>query len=284
MNETWRDVPSPGGVRLAVRDVRRSTEDEPPVLLMHGLASTQRIWDLVIPRLARRHRVVTFDARGHGLSSKPSSGYGFGPVVQDAAAVIRALRLQGPIVVGHSWGAMVALELAARRPRLASGVVMVDGGVFRMSDDFANWQEARERLAPPVLTGMSVDEFRRRLRHFLPDSVEVTERIEDIVLSVMRVDAGGAIHPRLSKANHFRILRAIWQQDPMRFYDRLRVPALAILARSDGPFQDAKRRAAARLRDSPVEVRWMKGIHDLPLQHPTALAGHIDRFAKVVGG
>ncbi len=59
------------GVRLAVREWPGNG------LSLHGLASTSRIWDLVAPHLAPRFRVVAYDQRGHGLSGKPSSGYGF---------------------------------------------------------------------------------------------------------------------------------------------------------------------------------------------------------------
>src|SRR5512138_1851024 len=47
-------------------------------LLIHGLASSARIWDLVAPRLGRLGiEPVAYDQRGHGRSTKPSSGYGF---------------------------------------------------------------------------------------------------------------------------------------------------------------------------------------------------------------
>jgi pimeloyl-ACP methyl ester carboxylesterase len=96
------------GVGLAVRVHDGPVGDAPTLLLHHGLASSQRIWDLMLPRLRRRFRVVTYDARGHGRSRKPARGYGFDAVVADARAVIRATRAQRPVVVGHSWGASVA--------------------------------------------------------------------------------------------------------------------------------------------------------------------------------
>ena len=71
------DVDGHGGVRLSVRVHDGPAAPDPTdLVLLHGLASTQRIWDLMLPRLVRRFRVVTYDARGHGRSAKPSSGYG----------------------------------------------------------------------------------------------------------------------------------------------------------------------------------------------------------------
>jgi pimeloyl-ACP methyl ester carboxylesterase len=236
----------------------------------------------MLPRLVRRFRVVTFDARGHGLSAKPSTGYGIETVVADALAVLRATQLRLAIVTGHSWGATVALELAARHPRSVAGAVLVDGGLASPRDTM-DWPTVKERLAPPHLTGMPVAEFRGMIRTFLGDAVEVTPQIEDIVLSVMRVDRRDRIRPRLSRANHLRILRAIWLHDPAAALHRLRVPTLAILAYGAGDenWDDRKRGAADRARrsDAPIRIAWLEGIHDLPVQHPDALARRIERFS-----
>ena len=281
MNE--RDVLGHGDVRLSVRVHDGPSASAPGLLLHHGLASSQRIWDLMLPRLTRRFRVVTFDARGHGRSAKPTSGYGFDTVTADALAVLRATRLRRPLMVGHSWGASVALELAAGHPRSIDGAVLVDGGLGALRDAM-DWPTVKEVLAPPRLAGMPADEFRRSIRTFLGDEVEITPQIEEIVLSVMRVDRRGRIRPNLSRANHFRILRAIWVRHPDEVLARLTVPTLAVLARGKGdPEAEAhKRRFAERARRSgaPIRVGWLEGIHDLPLQHPAALAGRIERFAE----
>jgi pimeloyl-ACP methyl ester carboxylesterase len=276
-------VPGDGGIGLAVRIHGGPSASAPGLLLHHGLASSQRIWDLMLPRLTRRFRVVTYDARGHGLSGKPSSGYGFDQVVADARAVIGAARLRRPIVVGHSWGAMVTLELAARHPSVVDGSVLVDGGIGTLRGTM-DWATVKERLAPPHLAGMQAEEFRRMIRTFLGNTVEVTPEIEEILLSVMRVDRRNRIRPRLSRANHFRILHAIWLHEPDASLARLSAPTLAVLARGGGDpeWDERKRRAAERVAesDAPVRISWMEGIHDLPLQHPDALARRVERFVQ----
>jgi pimeloyl-ACP methyl ester carboxylesterase len=278
-----RDVPGSGAVRLSARVHDGPSASAPGLLLHHGLASSQRIWDLMLPRLTRRFRVVTFDARGHGRSAKPASGYGFDTVVADAHAVLRATRLRRTLVVGHSWGASVALELAARHPRSVDGAVLVDGGLGALRDAM-DWPTAKEVLAPPRLAGTPVGEFRGSIRTFLGDQVEITPEIEDIVLSVMRVDRRGRIRPHLSRANHFRILRAIWLRHPDEALAHLSVPTLAVLSRGGGdPDAEAHKRgfaARARRSGAPIRVSWLEGIHDLPLQHPAALASRIERFSE----
>jgi pimeloyl-ACP methyl ester carboxylesterase len=277
------DVRGAGEVRLAVRVHDAPSAGARGLLLLHGLASSQRIWDLMVPRLTRTFHVATYDARGHGLSAKPASGYGFDSVIADALAILRATRLRRTIIVGHSWGASVALELAAGHPRSVGGAVLVDGGLGALRDAM-DWATVKEVLAPPRLAGMPVEEFRGSIGTFLGDEVDITPQIEDIALSLMRVDRRGRIRPHLSRANHFRILRAIWLRHPDEALARLSVPTLAVLARGDGD-TDAeayKRGYAERARRSgaPIRVGWLAGIHDLPLQRPGALAGRIERFSE----
>src|SRR5260370_19083105 len=104
--------------------------DLPPILLLHGLASSSYIWNQVAPRLAEQgHEVIALDQRGHGESAKPDSGYDFATILADDLAAVQALGLQRPVVVGHSWGAMAALEYAAAPQADLSALVLVDGAL-----------------------------------------------------------------------------------------------------------------------------------------------------------
>lgn len=272
-------------VELAVRTWGPPGDANAEALLLHGLASTSHIWDLVGPRLARRGvRAVAVDQRGHGRSSKPARGYGFERVAADAAAVVEATGLRRPVLVGHSWGANVVLELAVRHPELGRSIVLVDGGFARMRDRF-DWPSARLALAPPDLAGTPVSVFRSRMRSHLGEALEVTPEVETAVLSVVHVDSHGRIRPRLSRANHLRILRALWEQDPIELLRRVGVPTLIVAARpaagSADPYHLDRRSAARAVRaiGGPARFEWLDGIHDLPLQRPEALARRIVRAA-----
>jgi len=281
-------VQGDGGVRLAVREW---PGEDPSILLLHGLASSSHIWDLVAPRLTPQFRVVAYDQRGHGVSGKPSSGYGFDRLIADAAAVIRTLGLGRPVAVGHSWGANVALQLAVDRVQLVSGDVLVDGGFLSMRDRM-DWRTARTMLAPPQLKGMSLEQFRAGMRTFTQGAVELTPEVEAVFLSLMRVDHDGNIHPRLSRSNHLRILRALWEQDAQGLLRRVRVPTLVLAVRSapgeadPGGFMEEKERAAEAVKaiDQAVRFEWIEGIHDIPIQRPDAVARRIERFAREVVG
>jgi pimeloyl-ACP methyl ester carboxylesterase len=279
------------GTRLSARVFPAPAPGSPGLLMLHGLASSQHIWDRMLPRLTRRFHVVTYDARGHGLSAKPDRRYGFDHVRADALAVALATGLRRPIVAGHSWGAMVALEIAAHEPRSIAAAALVDGGLRSLRADM-DWATTKEQLAPPVLAGMPVEEFRALMRTMLAGVVEVSPEVEAQVLSVMRVRRDGTIAPRLARSNHLRILRAIWEQDTEALWMTVRAPVLAIAARSPddaGRDRNAATRASMRriaelTRGRPVTLESMRGVHDLPLQHPEVLARRIERFARTAVG
>jgi pimeloyl-ACP methyl ester carboxylesterase len=279
-----RAVVTAGPVRLAVREWPGPGSS---VLLVHGLASSSHIFDLLAPLLAASFRVVAYDQRGHGLSSKPGSGYGYASVAADALAVIEDLGLRVPLILGHSWGAGVALEVAVRYPGRVSGAVLVDGG-FGSIRDRMDWATAREALAPPPLAGMRVEDFLTLLRQMVGTAMTVTPQIEAVALSLMRVDGRGLIRPRLSRRNHMRILRALWQQDALALLRSVTVPTLVLATRSAHPgpeeqdFVEMKREAARAIRgiDGPVRFEWIEGIHDVPLQRPAAVAARVRRFAS----
>lgn len=105
--------------------------DRPCVLLLHGITSNAKSWVRVGPALADRYRVYALDMRGHGESIKPPPGaYSLRHTADDAAALIEALGLERPIVIGHSWGGATAIVLASgagsERPAPALAQVVLE--------------------------------------------------------------------------------------------------------------------------------------------------------------
>lgn len=111
----------------AVLSVRDWGGDGTPMVLIHGLGGNQREWDAAGVKLARQFRIVTFDQRGHGASSR-SSDYSWKTRVDDLVALIAEMELHDVNLVGHSLGAGVALE-AANRIDDCRGLAMIDGAL-----------------------------------------------------------------------------------------------------------------------------------------------------------
>jgi pimeloyl-ACP methyl ester carboxylesterase len=133
-----------GGVRLAVRD---AGGDGISAVLLHGLGAPQRSWDRVAPLLAPHVRVVTYDQRGHGASAA-ASDYSLDAFLADLQAVLDASALEDPLLVGHSFGSLLAVEHAAGHSGCA-GVVGVDGGL-KIERPPIGWDDVQAQLDRPV--------------------------------------------------------------------------------------------------------------------------------------
>jgi N-formylmaleamate deformylase len=103
---------------------RSRSNDQPPILLLHGITDNGLCWSRVARDLDGD--IVMTDARGHGHSSDPGAEFSLALLAADAAAVIEALHMERPYVFGHSMGAITAAVLAATHPSLVRAIVLED--------------------------------------------------------------------------------------------------------------------------------------------------------------
>ena len=99
---------------------------DPPLIFVHGVACHHGFWEPQLSRFALDHRVIAVDLRGHGESDAPHQPYTMRAFADDVAWMSRQLEVRRPVVVGHSLGGLVGLELAAAYPECLSAVALVD--------------------------------------------------------------------------------------------------------------------------------------------------------------
>ena len=252
-----------------------------PFLLVHGLASNARLWDGVATVLAAAgHPVVAVDQRGHGRSSKPDSGYDFAAVVNDLVMLIGELGWQRPVVVGQSWGGNVVVELAATAPDLLGAVAAVDGGFIELGSRFDNWEECRERLAPPHLIGTPASQMETWIRTGNDDWPETGIQGS---LANFELRADGTIAPWLTFDHHIEILHALFGHRPSQRFAHITIPAMLIPADTGDVSwtHDKKVAVDAAVAALPEgRVRWFAPAHhDIHAQHPVELANVLLDFA-----
>jgi pimeloyl-ACP methyl ester carboxylesterase len=115
------------GAWLRVLDAGKG---DPTVVLVHGFGLSLKSWDPVTKALGKDHRVVAFDQRGFGLSERSAGEYGPQRHARDLVALLNALKIKDPLIVGHSYGAQVALQAANLLGERIRGLVLVDALVF----------------------------------------------------------------------------------------------------------------------------------------------------------
>ena len=97
-----------------------------PLLFLHGTGCDTSDWTQVIERLPCERRCIALDFRGHGRSTVPTSPFTLGCLADDALCLADHLRGQNLVIVGHSLGGMVAMEVARRSSRVV-GLVLLEG-------------------------------------------------------------------------------------------------------------------------------------------------------------
>ena len=114
------------GARVRYLDVGEG----PAVVLVHGFASSLETWAAVIPELQKSHRVLALDLKGFGWTDRPEGDYSPEAEARLVRALMDARGVDKAAVVGHSWGASVALALALLAPERVTRLALYDAWVY----------------------------------------------------------------------------------------------------------------------------------------------------------
>jgi pimeloyl-ACP methyl ester carboxylesterase len=279
-----------GGVRLHYLEWTPDSGAgvEPALLLLHGLSSNARYWERLARHLSDR-RLIALDQRGHGLTGQPPQvpefpgGYAMDELLKDVDFVIAELRLDKPVVVGHSWGATVALELVGTRQGTTGGLVFIDGPVQSAANLFS-WEEAQKLMQPPLPRFTSFEEAVSQSKRDFEGAWD--QDLESFVKARIVPD-GDRLVLTLTAPVRLELLRGLYEAQPDVLWPRVDVPAAALLARH-GPARMATSReaGAARLAElAPnVEISWFDSPHDIPLFKPAEVASAIEHVAELAAG
>lgn len=105
------------------------TSDRRPMVLVHGVTDNCRLWDHIARSFCQEHHVLALDQRGHGDSEwSPEKAYTSLDLASDLSAFFTELGLRDAVLIGLSWGGLVALIHAAEHPETVHKLVLVDIG------------------------------------------------------------------------------------------------------------------------------------------------------------
>ncbi len=190
----------------------------PDVVLIHGVTGDLSTWYLhVMPALAKEVRVTAYDLRGHGYSEMTPSGYTSANMAADLHGLLDSLGIERAHLVGHSFGAAVALHCAVLYPERVDSLVLADLWIpaLRSFADLENWPYleaaktrlrergllipedkwfdleyiARQALRSPIRVGLrrGMERNTRRLQRLLDGTSALTEALQVADLTVERI-------------------------------------------------------------------------------------------------
>jgi pimeloyl-ACP methyl ester carboxylesterase len=284
--------------QLAAAEVasEHQENDDIPLVMLHGLGASADTWRLVADPLCRQRQVVAFDLRGHGQSDQPDDGYDLASVAEDVIRGMAALGLGQVALVGHGWGARVALVMAVRHPALVSHLILVDCPHIEPKhwpgmtlERFIREQAPKEIYASRA---SFLDAMRREMAAFW------SPEVESIVLTYVRELPDGRIEERL-RPQHQRLIReSLWEDRALSYYGKVACPVLLVPAAAEPQMGDepperlesaeefaaAKGYMAAQVARTiqRCTVLWMpETAHDIQLQRPQVLANAIASFVRI---
>jgi len=231
-----------------------------PVLFLHSLAGTAAQWQAQIQHLMPERMGLAVDLPGHGVSD-PAEGGDYGPaaVASEIGSIIDALHLAPLILVGHSYGAAVAIALLAERPSDVAGILLVDPGTD-------------PRLEPP-------EEIAEFVGSLASDSYDVVAHYETALTGSSKANRHTVLET-LAETSHEVVVGALSSLpsfDPVTPLLEFEGPALSVIAEHhDSP--------AALHRVVPdLPVRVLSGVsHWLHMDDPEAFNALLDEFLERV--
>ena len=165
---TTHSIVGGGGTRLHV--VETGNPQGTPILFIHGFSQCGLCWSRQLDSdLARDHRLIAMDLRGHGLSDKPQDAYADSKLwADDVHAVLQELKLKKPILVGWSYGPLVILDYIRHYGDDALGGIHFVSGISKLGSEAALSVLTPEFLANvPGLLSADAEESVRALETLL---------------------------------------------------------------------------------------------------------------------
>ena len=161
----------------------------PAVVFAHGGGGDVSQWRHQVAVFAQRHRVVTFDARGHGQSRATSAPFAMSDFRDDLAALLRHLNISRPHLVGATLGGVTILELALAHPEMVQSLVLISTAPDTTDEMRARFAASAEVVETGDLTGFA-EGFINFI--FSPEYVEThADEVADFRHRLEQIDPAG---------------------------------------------------------------------------------------------
>jgi pimeloyl-ACP methyl ester carboxylesterase len=240
----------------------------PPVVLLHPNRTNARVWDFVVEHSALGLRFIAPDARGHGLSSYPASGYGYDDYLGDLSALLEALGMRRVHLVGAATGGNLALLWASRYPETVQSLVVVDPG---LSLDPSISRAVREQMVREFRFP-SFDEGRARMPFSERWSEEMRDHYSRHSLQVLADgQAQWRYHPAGVVETEHLLETPIWDRISVR------CPMLAVRGVTSAVFPSQRMQRLCRMVPGSRGVE-IEADHRVSQDNPRGLAALIDGF------
>lgn len=250
----------------------------PPVVFFHGMPSTSREFDRIRAELPGRH-TIAFDRPGYAWST--GAPQDFAEQIDALTEAAGSLGIERAILVGHSFGGLLALGTAIRRPQFVEALVLIApaAGGSRVTEKMLGQARWIERVERPVVRGVCDLFFLRLLRRHAArlGASSVYGDAPEFAAERHVAESMLARHNSVAALAHDRLLFNDAERLVTRGLARIGVPTVIIQGESD---RTVTMRHAHRLADALNESRMvvLTGGHQITSTHPAEIAAEIRSF------
>jgi len=257
-----------GTVRANGIDIHYRTDgaDGSWVVLAHALGVDHQLWDSIAQRLASRHRVLRYDARGHGKTSAPHGAYTLFQLADDAAGLLDALSIEQAHFVGLSMGGMVGQILGVRHAHRLLSLTLCDTVCYTPMSAHAMWDERIGQVEAHGMSGIVEPTIQRWLTTpFREAHPDVVERIRELLRATPPHGYVGAS-------------LAIKALDTRSSLARIACPTLVMTGEQDtGAPVEVAQEIASHIPDARLKVI-PHAAHLAPIEQEEAFLADLDEF------
>ncbi len=169
---------------VVIRYELEGPKGAPFLTLSHSLASSLKLWDLQMPVLRDKFRVLRLDTRGHGGSSNPPGPYSIEMLTADVIGLLDYLEIERTHFAGISMGSMIGQVLACRYADRLDRLVLCSSTCRSDPAGAPMWQERIRTAQTKGIEALVPDMLKRWLSdHFRRDQPELTEKIREMILA-----------------------------------------------------------------------------------------------------
>ena len=213
-----------------------------PLVLAHGSSDDGLCWTNFAKELEADFDIVMIDARGHGLSDPPKQGDPIDVQADDLAGLIRALKLDRPVVMGHSMGSFAAAAFAAKYPDMPRAIVLEDPNL------------ANRPMNPP--SGANADPEARRNAVLTRNNHSEADLVTDCMKGNPKWGRSECETWAPSKRRHHpdtALGRGVGARPPMsELFARISAPTLILKAEAQGELRAQNEKVAATLKQGQI--------------------------------
>jgi pimeloyl-ACP methyl ester carboxylesterase len=260
----------------------------PPLLLIHGLASNKYTWKVILHFLKKHYYIVSIDLPGHGQNSESFTDFSYINIVDYIANLQIHLSINFDYIAGHSYGASIATSVSFDSRFNIKKIALLDGGMIPMKlIPEMNQDNYKTRLSPPDFTNRKFESISDFIdKNLSLKSNTYSEDIKYAILSNFDHTQKPKLVPFLNRTNHLNIVDYLWDYNPEIILSQIDIPVLGLMACKFDSIVDSNSYRCEytdylQSINSRISINWILNTpHDLQLYAPKLVSRKlVDHFS-----